>query len=30
VKGFEIPYNYGRPIARNHASFESMIRPARQ
>ena len=30
VKGFDTPYNYGRPIARNHASFESMIRPVHQ
>jgi hypothetical protein len=25
VKGFDTPYNYGRPIVRKHASFESLI-----
>jgi phospholipase C len=25
VKGFNIPYNYGRPIARQHSSFESLL-----
>jgi hypothetical protein len=28
VKGFGTPYNYGRPIARRHASFESLLRLA--
>jgi hypothetical protein len=25
VKGFDAPYNYGKPIARKHASFESLL-----
>jgi hypothetical protein len=25
VKGFDVPYNYGRPIKRQHASFESLL-----
>ncbi len=25
VKGFDTPYNYGRPIERKHASFESLL-----
>lgn len=28
VKGFNIPYNYGRPIRRQHSSFESLLRLA--
>ena len=30
VKGFDTPYNYGRPIERKHASFESLIQLARR
>ena len=26
VKGFDTPYNYGRPITRRHSSFESLLR----
>jgi len=26
VKGFDTPYNYGRPIVGKHASFESLLR----
>jgi YVTN family beta-propeller protein len=26
VKGFNTPYNYGRPIVRKHTSFESLLR----
>jgi YVTN family beta-propeller protein len=29
VKGFDTPYNYGRPIERKHSSFESLIQAAR-
>ena len=25
VKGFDTPYNYGRPIVRKHSSFESLL-----
>ena len=25
VKGFDTPYNYGRPITRKHSSFESLL-----
>ena len=25
VKGFDTPYNYGRPIRRQHSSFESLL-----
>ena len=25
VKGFDTPYNYGRPIERQHSSFESLL-----
>ena len=25
VKGFETPYNFGRPIERKHSSFESLL-----
>ena len=28
VKGFDTPYNYGKPIERKHASFESLLRLA--
>src|SRR4029079_5062103 len=28
VKGFDTPYNYGRPQVMQHASFESLLRPA--
>ena len=30
VKGFDTPYNYGRPIERKHASFESLLQLARR
>ena len=26
VKGFDVPYNYGRPLPRRHSSFESLLR----
>jgi len=26
VKGFDTPYNYGRPVVAKHASFESLLR----
>ena len=29
VKGFDTPYNYGRPMVFRHASFESLLRQAR-
>jgi len=28
VKGFDTPYNYGRPIERKHSSFESLLQLA--
>jgi YVTN family beta-propeller protein len=28
VKGFDTPYNYGRPIVGKHSSFESLLRAA--
>jgi hypothetical protein len=28
VKGFDTPYNYGRPAPRRHASFDSLVRLA--
>ena len=28
VKGFDTPYNYGRPIGRRHSSFESLLQLA--
>jgi YVTN family beta-propeller protein len=28
VKGWKTPYNYGRPIVRRHASFDSLVRLA--
>ena len=26
VKGFDVPYNHGRPLPRRHSSFESLLR----
>jgi hypothetical protein len=26
VKGFDTPYNYGKPIVARHSSFESLLR----
>jgi len=30
VKGFDVPYNFGRPIRRQHASFESLLHDSGQ
>jgi hypothetical protein len=30
VKGFDVPYNYGRPILGRHDSFESLLQSTRR